>query len=58
MGLYITTPKALLKYKSFYSNKTLPYIMPSEKSIDIDNELDFRLAKLIKNKIIKKENKK
>lgn len=52
-AIYITTPRALLKYKSFYSSKTLPYIMPPEKSIDIDNELDFRLAELIKNKIIK-----
>jgi CMP-N-acetylneuraminic acid synthetase len=46
-AIYISTPKNLFKYKSFYTNKILPYIMPLERSIDIDNETDFKLAELI-----------
>ena len=46
-AIYITTPDILRKYRSFYCKKTLPYIMPPEKSIDIDNELDFLLAELL-----------
>jgi CMP-N-acetylneuraminic acid synthetase len=46
-AIYITRPKVLLKYKSFYCKKILPYIMPNERSIDIDNETDFKLAELL-----------
>lgn len=46
-AIFITTPKALNKYKSFYSNKILPYIMPLERSIDIDNKIDFKIAELL-----------
>lgn len=46
-AIYISIPQVLHKYKSFYSNKTLPYIMPPERSVDIDNEIDFMLAELI-----------
>lgn len=42
---------SLIKEKySYYSNKTYPYIMPLERSIDIDSKLDFEFAEyLIKN---------
>ncbi len=46
-SLFIATPDYLLKNKTFYSEKTLPYLMPAERSIDIDNDLDFKLAELI-----------
>jgi len=49
-AIYIFAPEVLSKYKSFHSNKTLPYIMPPERSVDIDNEMDFMLAELIINK--------
>ena len=49
-AIYITTPDILRKYRSFYCKKTLPYIMPPEKSIDIDSELDFLLAELLMQK--------
>ena len=53
-AIYISTPQALYKYKTFYSNCIIPYIMPAERSIDIDNKIDFMLAELlIKN--VKKE---
>ncbi|MDP3624755.1 MAG: acylneuraminate cytidylyltransferase family protein [Methanobacteriaceae archaeon] len=46
-AIFISKPEYLRKHKTFYSEKTLPYIMPPERSIDIDTELDFKLAELI-----------
>jgi len=49
-ALFIATPEVLQKYKTFYCKKTMPYIMPIERSVDIDNELDFLLAELLMQK--------
>jgi len=39
---------ALLKEKySYYSEKTFAYVMPRERSIDIDTELDFKFAEFL-----------
>lgn len=46
-AIYVSTPENLRRYKSFYCSKTIPYIMPPERSIDIDNEIDFMLAELL-----------
>jgi len=46
-SIYISTPEILYNYKSFYSDETIPYIMPIERSIDIDNEIDFLLADIL-----------
>lgn len=46
-AIFISTPQYLKKNKTFYSKKTLPYIMPQERSIDIDTELDFKFAELL-----------
>ncbi|MDO9044297.1 MAG: acylneuraminate cytidylyltransferase family protein [Methanobacteriaceae archaeon] len=46
-AIFISTPEYLRKHKTFYFEKTLPYIMPPERSIDIDTELDSKLAELI-----------
>lgn len=46
-AIYITTPKIIKKYKSFYPPKIMPYFMPKEKSIDIDNLVEFKLVELI-----------
>ena len=46
-ALFITTPNVLRKYKSFYCKRTVPYIMPIERSVDIDNEIDFLLAEIL-----------
>ena len=39
--------KFLYLYKSFYGKKILPYVMPQEKSVNIDNEIDFKLVELL-----------
>jgi CMP-N,N'-diacetyllegionaminic acid synthase len=46
-AIYITTIKKLYKNNGFYCDKIVPYIMPPERSIDIDEEIDFKLAKLL-----------
>lgn len=46
-AIYVLTPRTLYKYKSFYCDCTIPYIMPTERSIDIDTRLDFMLAELL-----------
>lgn len=43
-AIYIIELKTLQKYKSFICEYTIPYIMPFERSVDIDNELDLKLA--------------
>ena len=46
-AIFVAKPETLLKYRSFYTKKMLPYIMPPERSIDIDTELDLELAEYI-----------
>lgn len=43
-AVYISTIAALEKYKSFIHNETYAYQMPTERSVDIDNKIDFLLA--------------
>jgi CMP-N-acetylneuraminic acid synthetase len=53
-AIYIAEVNYLLKKKSFVSEDTMVFIMPPERSIDIDSEVDFKLAEiLIKNNIPK-----
>lgn len=46
-AIYISKPRTLYKYKSFYCKRTIPYVMPLERSIDIDEEIDFKLAEFL-----------
>jgi CMP-N-acetylneuraminic acid synthetase len=46
-AIYITTIKNLYKNNGFYCDKIVPYIMPPERSIDIDEEIDFKLVELL-----------
>ena len=48
-AIYITTPESLRKAKTFIPKKTIPYIMPPERSIDLDVEFDFKLAEFLLN---------
>lgn len=61
-AIYIAAPETLKKYNSFYTKENiLPYIMPKERSVDIDYEIDFKLTELLfkneRNKNRKKNNK-
>ena len=46
-AIFIAKPNVLLSEETFYTNATLAYIMPREKSVDIDTEFDLALAKLL-----------
>lgn len=48
-AIYITTPESMRKSKTFFPEKTIPYIMPQERSIDLDSEFDFKFAEFLLN---------
>jgi len=50
-AIFAMWKKALFKYKNFYMPQRRIYIMPRERSIDIDNKLDFEIAEFIVKKI-------
>jgi len=45
-ALYIAVTDYLKKEKTFYSDLTIGYIMPKERSHDIDAEIDFMICGL------------
>ncbi|MGL4773416.1 MAG: CMP-N-acetlyneuraminic acid synthetase, partial [Clostridium sp.] len=50
-AIYICNVEYFKKHRSFYKEKSYPYIMKREDSIDIDTLFDFSLAEFIlKNK--------
>ena len=46
-SIYIFNYKKLLINNSFYSKNTLAYIMPEERSVDIDSISDFKYAEFL-----------
>jgi CMP-N,N'-diacetyllegionaminic acid synthase len=46
-AIFIVSPETLFKSKDLYGKKIVPYIMPHERSIDIDHLLDFAVAELL-----------
>lgn len=53
-SIYVFKYDTLKKTRQYYTKKTYAYIMPFEKSVDIDDVFDFELAK----KLLKKDNNK
>lgn len=47
-AIYMGKSKEFLENKSFLGKNSIAYIMKQEDSIDIDSELDFKLAEVIK----------
>jgi len=45
-AIYVTYRDVIMEHNRVMGNDTRPFIMPLERSIDIDNDLDFRLAEL------------
>lgn len=43
-AIYIVSLEALFEQRTFVPRLTIPYIMPRERSVDIDTAIDFRLA--------------
>ncbi len=46
-AVYLLRRDFFLEYKAWYANKTYPYVMPAERSLQIDNLWEFHLAELI-----------
>jgi len=46
-AIYVTRRKVLLEEERVLGENTLAYIMPQERSIDIDTPIDFKIAELI-----------
>ncbi len=46
-GFYISKWKAFLEYKTFYTEKTLPYLLPEESTLEIDEVIDFEWAEFL-----------
>ena len=51
-SIYIWKRRALLKNNTLFTDKTSLYVMPEERSVDIDTELDWEFVKYL----IKKSN--
>lgn len=43
-AIYLVDREVLVRDRSWYSNKTYAYIMPAERSIDVDTMWDLKLA--------------
>jgi CMP-N-acetylneuraminic acid synthetase len=46
-AIYISSKNYLMQYQSFYTEYIIPYVMPAERSIDIDDFKDFEIAEQI-----------
>lgn len=46
-AVYVALKETIITERSFITSNTVGYIMPKERSIDIDTELDFNIAELI-----------
>ncbi len=46
-AIYIASAETLKQTHSFYTPKTKPYIMPAERSLDIDSEFDLLFAEVL-----------
>jgi len=49
-AIYLAYCDYIREQKSFLGSETFAYIMPKERSIDIDDDIDFRLAKILLDK--------
>ena len=49
-SIYIFKAELLIEKKSYFSERTFPYIMPASRSVDIDTIDDFEYAEFLMNK--------
>ncbi len=46
-SLYLSKRDVIMKENSIWGKKICPYIMPENRSVNIDSEIDFKLAELM-----------
>ena len=44
---YVLDPAYLKSAKSLFEGRVLPFLMPSERCVDIDSEVDFKIVKFL-----------
>jgi len=49
-AIYVLMPSLLVREKTYYFTNTYAYIMPKERSIDIDTQVDFDIAEFLMSK--------
>lgn len=52
-AIFIGKPDEYLSRKHFYGSKSMAYIMDERSSVDIDNEIDLELAKVLMKNFLK-----
>jgi CMP-N,N'-diacetyllegionaminic acid synthase len=52
-AVYVFRTEVLRSKRQYYTEKTYPYIMPRERSADIDDQLDFEWAEYLFNKHVR-----
>jgi CMP-N,N'-diacetyllegionaminic acid synthase len=50
-AVYVSETEQLKDNLSFVSDNTIPYVMPQERSVDIDTWIDLSIAEILMNKI-------
>ncbi|MEJ9212203.1 acylneuraminate cytidylyltransferase family protein [Bacillus smithii] len=46
-AVYVSTVEELIKQRTFLQDKVLAYQMPSERSVDIDTIIDFKICEML-----------
>ena len=46
-ALFIAETEFFKKEKTFYTESTLAYVMPPDRSVDIDNKIDFLVTEAL-----------
>ena len=46
-AVYLTRRDVLMEQNSIWGTVTRPYIMPAERSINVDSELDLKLIEIL-----------
>lgn len=46
-AVFVATVETLRRHRTFYGADCVPYMMPPERGVNIDDQLDFRLAELL-----------
>ena len=46
-AMYIARRKVLVETRGWYTSRTAAYVMPCERSVDIDTVWDFRVAEML-----------
>lgn len=52
-SIYIFKRQTLIRSKEIFPNNTVVYLMPEERSVDIDNKLDFQIVEMLLKKRFK-----